>query len=456
MKTLIKNGLLIDPANQINAYLNLVLEDGRVAAVTKECPKADRVIDAAGKVVAPGFIDIHMHEDPVKDGHIEFSIFTGMLRMGVTTAAGGNCGINVYDPGEYLDIVDRDGAPVNVVMFAGHEYIRNASGATDKYGPVTDAQLETMKKGLSAALEQGCVGISYGLRYVPGTDRREFLETASCCEKDNCIISAHVRDDEDRVFGAVEEVVEAAKCYGIPVQVSHIGSMGGFGQMEELLKQVAAYRANGLDVACDCYPYFAFSTRIGATTYDDGWLERYHCDYSACQLMEGKYKGQRCTPETFAEMRRDFPECITVCYVMMERDIRMAFTDPGVMVGSDGLIDNGQGHPRASGTFPRFLAEFVRNGDVSLYDGIAKMTSMPAKRLGLEKKGRLNVGADGDVVIFDPEKIQDGATFDEPMLPPTGIDYVFIGGEIAAKDCQVVRENCGRALRRTNKKNMSN
>jgi len=448
MRTLIKNGLLIDPANQIQAHLNLVLEDGRVAAVTEECPAADQVIDAAGRVVAPGFIDIHMHEDPVKDGHIEFCIFNAMLRMGVTTAVGGNCGINVYDPGKYLELVDRDGAPVNVMMFAGHEYFRNQSGAVDKYGPVTETQLENMKKGLSDALLQGCIGISYGLRYIPGTDRKEFLATASCCEKEHCLISAHVRDDEDRVFGAVEEVVEAGKVYGIPVEISHIGSMGGFGQMVRLLRQVAGYRANGLDVACDCYPYFAFSTRIGATTYDDGWLERYHCDYSACQLMEGKYKGQRCTPETFAEMRRDFPECLTVCYVMNESDIRRAFTDPGVMVGSDGLIDNGQGHPRAAGTFPRFLAQFVREGNVSLYDGIAKMTSMPAKRLGLCRKGRLNVGADGDVVIFDPERIVDGATFDDPTLAPAGIDYVLIGGEIAAKDCQIIKADCGRAVRR--------
>lgn len=145
---------------------------------------------------------------------------------------------------------------------------------------------------------------------------------------------------------------------------------------------------------------------------------------------------------------RDFPECLTVCYVMDENDIRMAFQDPGVMVGSDGLIDNGHGHPRAAGTFPRFLSEFVRKGDISLYDGIEKMTAAPAKRLGLSNKGRLNVGADADVVIFDMEKIQDGANFDDPMIPPTGIDYVLIGGEVAAKDCKIVKGDLGTALRK--------
>ena len=126
----------------------------------------------------------------------------------------------------------------------------------------------------------------------------------------------------------------------------------------------------------------------------------------------------------------------------------MAFSDPGVMLGSDGLIDNGQGHPRAAGSFPKFFADFVRDGSISLYDGIAKMTSIPAKRLGLAEKGRLNVGADADVVIFDPEKIRDGATFDDPMLPPSGIDYVLICGEIAAKDCRIVKGDLGTAIRK--------
>ena len=301
---------------------------------------------------------------------------------------------------------------------------------------------------LAQALKNGCVGISYGLRYVPGTGRKEFLETASCCAPEKRLLSAHVRDDEARIFGAVAEVAEAAELYGIPVQVSHIGSMGGFGQMTELLRQVDGYRMNGLDVLCDCYPYFAFSTRIGATTYDDGWLERYHCDYSACQLMEGKYKGQRCTKESFEEMRRDFPECLTVCYVMDESDIRLALSDPGVILGSDGLIDNGQGHPRAAGSFPKFIADFVRHGDLTLYEAVRKMTTAAAERLGLSNKGRLSVGADADIVIFDPEQIRDGATFDEPMLAPKGIDYVLIGGQIAAQNCQIVKTDLGRALRK--------
>jgi len=119
-----------------------------------------------------------------------------------------------------------------------------------------------------------------------------------------------------------------------------------------------------------------------------------------------------------------------------------------VMLGSDGFIDKGQGHPRAAGCFPRFLREYVLDRGADLMDGIARMTSMPARRLGLTNKGRLNVGADADVVIFDPNRIRDNATFDEPALPPVGIDFVIIGGEIAAKDCEIVNDRLGRAIRK--------
>ena len=448
MKTLIFGGQVIDPANRVNGKLNILIEDGKIAWVGTSAPDADRKIDATGKVVTPGFIDIHMHEDPVEDGKIAPCIFDMMLRMGVTTAVGGNCGINVYDPVEYLKLVDRDGAPVNVAMFAGHEYFRKAAGAEDIYAKATEQQKVMMEQSLREALKGGLLGVSFGLRYVPGADKDEFFRAAACCAESKKIIASHVRDDADGIFDAIEEFAAAGIEYELPVQISHIGSMGGFGQMEAVLAMIDSYRLNGLDIAMDCYPYFAFSTRIGTPTYDPGWLERYHCDYDVLEFCEGKYKGQRATKETFEEMRRDFPQCITVCYVMKEDDIRLAFSHPGVMVGSDGLMSKGQGHPRAAGSFPKFLATFCREGHISLYDAVAKITALPAARLGLENKGRLNVGADADITIFDFETIRDGATFAEPALAPSGIDYVIIGGQIAAKDCEIVNHNCGSAVRK--------
>ena len=449
MKTLIYGGRLIDPANRVDGLHNLLIEDGKVIWVGQGHPDADQTIDATGKIVSPGFIDIHMHEDPVgEDGKIAYDIANSMLRMGVTTATGGNCGINVYDPVEYLALVDQQGAPVNMVMFAGHEYFRKAAGAEDIYAKATEEQKVAMAQAIQKALDQGCVGVSFGLRYVPGANEDEFYRAAACCQASKKLISSHVRDDADGIFGAIDEFCAAGVKYGIPVQISHIGSMGGFGQMEAVLRQVEDYRLNGLDIAMDCYPYFAFSTRIGTPTYDPGWLDRYHCDYSVLEFSEGKYKGQRATKETFDEVRRDHPSCITVCYVMKQEDVRLAFRHPAVMLASDGLLSNGQGHPRASGSFPRFLAEFSRKGDLSLYDAVNKMTAMPAQRLGLANKGRLNVGADADITIFDYEKITDGATFAEPVLPPVGIDYVLIGGKIAARNCEIVDGSCGRAIRK--------
>ncbi len=449
MKTLIYGGHVIDPANRVDGKLNILIEDGRIAWVGQGTVPADETIDAAGKIVSPGFIDIHMHEDPVgPDGKIAYDIANSMLRMGVTTAAGGNCGINVYDPVEYLKCIDRDGAPVNMVMFAGHEYFRKAAGAADIYAQATEMQKQAMEKAISQALDQGCAGVSFGLRYVPGANEDEFYRAAACCQGSGKLISSHVRNDADGIFEAIDEFCAAGVKYGIPVQISHIGSMGGFGQMEGVLRQIDTYKINGLDIAMDCYPYFAFSTRIGTPTYDPGWLDRYHCGYDVLEFSEGKYKGQRATKETFDEIRRDFPECITVCYVMQEADVRLAFRHPAVMLGSDGLLSNGQGHPRASGSFPRFLTEFSRKGDLRLYDAIEKMTAMPADRLGLTHKGRLNVGADADITIFDYEKIADGATFQAPTLPPVGIDYVLIGGKIAARNCEIVDGTCGRAIRK--------
>ena len=453
MKTLIRNGMLIDPAAGVHARLNLLLEDGRVVAVTQDVPQADRVIDAAGRIVCPGFLDIHMHEDPVlPDGTLyrdpEKAIFRCMLRMGVTTAVAGNCGENKYHPADYLDIVDRDGAAVNVAMLAGHGWFREQAGATDKYAPATEAQIDAMTDGIRESLARGCLGVSYGIRYIPGMDSEELRRTAESAQGANKIVAAHIRSDAEEVFDATREFLDACEPLHVPVEVSHIGSMAGFGQMERFLTLVDWYRANGMQVQCDCYPYDAFSTGIGETTYDPGWLERYSCGYDVVELAEGTYKGQRCTKDTFEEMRRDHPEYMTICYVMQQEDVDLAFRHPGVLIGSDGTLSAGQGHPRAAGAFPRVLGRYVRAGKLTMDDAIARMTALPAGQLGLERKGTLRVGADADVVIFDPETILDRATFEDPLVSPVGIDYVLIGGEIALDHGTVTRADAGRAVRR--------
>ena len=452
MNILIRSGRVIDPANYVDSVLDIYISDGKIVPPSADF-RAERVIDATGKIVCPGFVDIHMHEDPVlPDGSIykdeEKAIFNCMLRMGVTSAIAGNCGENKYHPADYLDLVDAQGTAVNVGMMAGHEYFRHEAGALDKYAPATKEQKAHMARQVEKCLERGCVGVSFGIRYIPGIDMDELLETASGCKKHGGRISAHIRSDAEEVYDAAREFLDAGLTLDVPVQLSHIGSMAGFGQMEKFLTLVDSYKIIKPDIGCDCYPYDAFSTGLGSTTYDEGWLERYGCDYSVVELAEGKYKGQRCTKEIFDEVRREHPECMTICYVMQQSQVDLALTHPGVMLGSDGTLSEGQGHPRAAGAFPRFIDRYVKTGKLSLFEAINKITAVPARQLNLKDKGRLSAGADADVVIFDLERIADKATFEQPLLPPEGIDYVIVNGVIAAENGKILSFNSGRSIRK--------
>lgn len=449
MKLLIKNGHVVDPQNGLSDIRHLLIADGRVEAVLEEIPQGNfRVIDAAGKIVCPGFIDIHMHGAHEADFHdLNESILGCMVRMGVTTGLGGNCGDNILPPKEYFAMVEGR-LPINLALLAGHGTAREMSGQEDKYAPLSEEQLEKTKEVLRGMLDDGCFGVSYGIRYYPGMDARELLETARVCAEDHLMIAAHVRDDADYIFDSIEEFMGPGYALGLPVQISHIGSMGGYGQMAQVLSMMEEAQAKGLDVMADCYPYDAFSTRLGETTYDPGFLERYRCDYSAIALSSGEYAGQRCTKELFETLRREHPETITVGHVMVPEDIRLALQHPLVMLASDGLMEQHQGHPRAAGTFPRLVSEYVKKGVMSLETAVEKMTSMPAKRLGLAAKGNLSPGSDADIVIFDYDTIRDTATFENPAAVPEGIDYVLIGGEVACKDGVILNGCLGKTLKR--------
>lgn len=459
MKTvLIFGGTVIDPAQNIECHGDIVCVDGKIAEIYLN-PKqnetdirketADELIDATGKIVAPGFIDIHMHEDPYdpETDTLEQNISKCMVLMGVTTALGGNCGSNCAAPNIYLDAVDRQGAATNIALMVGHTFLRHECGGQDKYAPVNDDIIAEMVCRGEKYLDDGCFGVSFGVKYIPGTRWEEIIALSKLCSKSNKLVSSHVRNDVDGVFDACRELAEIGREAGVKVQFSHVGSMGGYGQMKRLLEQIESYRADGIDMMCDCYPYDAFSTEIGATTYDAENFAAYQSDYSHILLCDGPYAGQRCTKEIFDEIRTTRPDTMTVGYFMRQDEVDMALMAPYVMLGSDGILVGSQGHPRAAGAFPRFLRQYAAGKKMSLSDAIAKVTTMPAKRLKLERKGNLLPGSDADIVVFDLEQIKDRSTYTQPVLPPDGIDRVLIGGETAVKDGKLIRDDLGRSVR---------
>jgi N-acyl-D-amino-acid deacylase len=449
MDMAINNSLMIDPKNKVNSKLNIAINNGKIVEITQKKLSADVTIDADGMVASPGFIDAHMHEgdyDNVSDS-FDTGIFECMLRMGVTTAIGGNCGAGPEDPVEYLDATDRLGLPINLALLVPHDTLRKKVKAADKYLSVGIEDAYAMKVQAENWLNNGCIGISFGIRYIPGIDRRELHIVSEAALKSRKVIAAHIRDDANEVMPSIAELIEIADRFGIPIQISHIGSMGGYGQMDEVLAFIDYHRSRGLDVYADCYPYTAFSTCIGETTYDDGFLERYGTSYESIEIAEGPYRGSRCTKALFEKLRVEAPDTITIGHVMKESEVLKALAHPGVLIGSDGFMHCGEGHPRAAGTFPRVLSEYVRKRKLmSLQEAISKMTWKTAERFGIPG-GELSIGSAADIVLFKPEEIEDKATFENPTIPPGGIEYVVLDGRIAVKHGEIMNRHLGRSIR---------
>ncbi|WP_294707497.1 amidohydrolase family protein [uncultured Fusobacterium sp.] len=435
MKIVINNGLVIDPKNSINDYLNLEITNGKISKISKDKLVGDYEIDATNLCVTPGFIDIHMHEDIMKDGKIQIDIFERMLKMGVTTAIGGNCGIGPNNIGEYLKEYEKNPL-INFKMLLPHKILRDYIGAEDRYTSLSSDEIEKMYRyGEKIIKENNLLGISFGIEYIPGINREELVNLAKLGE--NKIIAVHLRKDGDDIIESCEEFFEIAKYINSHFQISHIGSMAGYGQMRKFLNYIQNKIDNGLDIGCDCYPYTAFSTHIGSAVFDDGYIESHGGDYSRLEVLDGKYKGQRCTKEIFNYLRKNSPDTLVAGHLMVDEDIKIAFQDKNVVVASDGLLsESGNGHPRAVGTFPKFLRKYVLDDKImSLSEGVAKITNQPADFYGL-KAGTLSIGANGDITIFSLDELKDNATFDK-LTSPSGIKYVLVNGSIALKDGEI-------------------
>ena len=436
MKIVINNGLVIDPKNSINDYLNLEITNGKISKISKDKLVGDYEIDATNLCVTPGFIDIHMHEDIMKDGKIQIDIFERMLKMGVTTAIGGNCGIGPNNIGEYLKEYEKNPL-INFKMLLPHKILRDYIGAEDRYTSLSSDEIEKMYRyGEKIIKENNLLGISFGIEYIPGINREELVTLAKLGE--NKIIAVHLRKDGDDIIESCEEFFEIAKYINSHFQISHIGSMAGYGQMRKFLNYIQNKIDNGLDIGCDCYPYTAFSTHIGSAVFDDGYIESHGGDYSRLEVLDGKYKGQRCTKEIFNYLRKNSPDTLVAGHLMIDQDIKIAFQDKNVVVASDGLLsESGNGHPRAVGTFPKFLRKYVLDDKIlNLSEGVAKITNQPADFYGL-KAGTLSIGANGDITIFSLDELKDNATFDK-LTSPSGIKYVLVNGSIALKDGEIV------------------
>ncbi|NPV72048.1 MAG: amidohydrolase family protein [Firmicutes bacterium] len=447
LDTLIAGAQVVDPVAGALGVRNVGIEGGAIAYVGEGEPTSKNQVNAGGLTLVPGFVDIHAHEDPFDHARgVLWDSSRHYALMGTTTAVGGNCGIG-NDVPSFLAWVREHGAPCNYGMLAPHGTLRELAGAGDRYGPAGAAQVEEIRRMVARAMEAGAFGVSFGLEYTPGATTREITDVARVAsDYGGSLLAAHYRYDCEKAIEAIVELVDVGRETGLPFQVSHINSCAAFGNMAGALSALEAAREAGVDVMADCYPYDAFCTFIGSAALDPGCLERWGVGYDSLLLAGGPYAGTRCTPETFEHTRCAYPDSLVVAFVMRQDEVIKALRHPLVMVGSDGLMRDGMGHPRTSGTFPRVLGRFVRDGSLDFLDALRKMTIIPARRLGLENKGRVAEGADADLVLFDPGTVTDMATYENPGLPPAGIQMVMVRGEVVCLDGRFTGKTPGRAV----------
>ncbi len=431
----ISGGRVIDPATGTDAIRNVAIRADRIAAVTSEPLGGRTVVDATGLVVAPGFIDLLASSTAEAEGQI-YKVFDG-----VTTAISMHGG--PVDVARWYQERSDSGSFHHFGTTVGHGALRPAAGVTDRYAAATPEQLQKMLALAKSALAAGAVGIGFGVAYVPGASREEVLRLFELAAQEGVPCHLHIRafgptPPANSGLAAVEEVIAAAAATGASAQIVHLTSMvASPSDVRTALWMLEGARGRGIDVMADMYPYTAASTGLSTTTFDPGWQERFGgIGYGDVELTRN---GERLTAESFARYRAQDTVSVIIHYIP-EESIRLALGHALVMIGSDGVIENGRGHPRGAGTFARVLGRYVREQQVlSLPDAIGKMTLQPARRLekavpAMARKGRLTPGSDADLVVFDPATVGDRATFAQPNRRSAGMRYVFVAGRAVIVD----------------------
>lgn len=427
----ILNGRVMDPESGADMVTNLGIRNGRVSAIASGPLRGRTTIDAEGLVVAPGFIDILANPPRERQGQ-QMKIMDGVTT--VVSMHGGPVDI----PAWYADR-EQAGSLNNYGTTIGHGSLREAVGVTDRYAAATDSQIRQMVDLAQRGIANGAIGIGFGLEYVPGASRMETFELFRVAASLDVPCHLHMRFSDPTPpgtnFEAIEEVIAAAAISGASAQIVHINSTGGTWTMQQSLRLLEDARAQGLDIAADMYPYEAWSTGLSSARFDEGFRERFRIDYGDIELVS---TGERLTEETFRKYRQQ-DDVSVIAHAMPKTDLVAAIRHPLVMIGSDGIIQNDRGHPRGAGTFARVLGRYVREeGHLSLMQAVEKMTIMPASRLAraapiMTRKGRIKVGSDADITVFDPDAIIDRATFQEPAQFSEGVRYVLVNGVVVVE-----------------------
>ena len=436
----ILNGRVIDPETRTDAVRNLGISNGTIKAISTNKLTGRTVIDARGLVVSPGFIDLHQHGQD--DENYSFKAMDG-----VTTALELEVGTGDIDAW----YAQRDQKTlINYGVSAGHLAARMAAmhepvtflptGAAARRA-ATDAEIGEMKQRLEDGLKRGAVAVGFGIQYTPNASRWEILEMFRVAAKYGASCHVHMRHAGVKEPGssiqALEEVISAAAITGAPLHVVHIQSTGG-PATPKLLQMIGEAKSRGLDVTTECYPYIAGMTDIKSAIFDEGWQEVFNIDYKDLQWAA---TGERLTKESFDRYRKTGG--MVAVFSMTEEVVNTAISSPLTIIASDGILDKGKGHPRTAGTYSRVLGNYVREKKaLTLMDALAKMTLQPAQRLerrvpSMKNKGRIRVGTDADLTIFDPQTIIDRSTFQDPAIYSEGIKFVLVNGVLIVKDGQL-------------------
>jgi len=430
------HGRVMDPASGLDAARYVGIRGTKIAAVSEAPLAGHTVVDVAGLVVAPGFIDLHSHGQTPENYRFK-------ARDGVTTALEMEVGVSPV-PEWYRA---REGkALINFGASSGHIPARMAvmhdPGKLLPRGPAasraaTPAEQQQTYDLVRRGLDEGALGIGMGIAYVPLATRAEILNIFKLAAERKTAVYVHMRNGgpvEPGVIDALQEVIADAAVTGASLHVVHITSMG-LRETGLCLDMIRGARARGLDVTTEMYPYTAGMTDISSAIFDTGWQAKQGgISYADLQWA---LTGERLTAESFARYRKIGG--MVAVHSIPEDVVRLAMADPMVMIASDGILENGKGHPRAAGTYARVLGRYVREQHVlTLMDALRKMTSMPAQRLGIRNKGRIEVGADADITVFDPARVIDRATFENPAQYSDGIPYVLVNGTFVVKGGELV------------------